>query len=363
MCESTAPSAPTNQNITQTSIPDYAKPYAESMLGKGFGSFNPATGVMEGGVYSQPYQAYGGEKVANFSDLQKQAQTGIAGLQTPGGFGQAATMAGQAGQGVLGTVDQAGTYGAQGSTAGRAYGQNATDANAVQQYMNPYLRATLDPALQLQNQQFGMLDAQNQGRATQAGAFGGGRQAIMQGLNQQNQMLAQNQLTGNAYNQAYSAANQNMQEAGRQGMAGAGLGLQGIAAQQAGFAQAGNQATNLSNITNQGLGAQQGIYGLQNQVGAQQQAQQQAIDTSKYNDFLAQRAYPIEQLANQSNMLRGLPMAGSGSSTQYLAPPSAIQNLASLGLGAAGISKVMAKGGMAYSNGGGLGAIALNNLV
>jgi len=56
----------------------------------------------------------------------------------------------------------------------------------------------------------------------------------------------------------------------------------------------------------------------------------------------------------------------------YTPPPSTAQTVASLGLGAAGISKMfaegglaegMAAGGMAYSNGGGLGALALNNLV
>jgi hypothetical protein len=51
-----------------------------------------------------------------------------------------------------------------------------------------------------------------------------------------------------------------------------------------------------------------------------------------------------------------------------------MQNITSLGLGAAGISKLMgsanggltqsmANGGVAMSNGGGLGALALNNLV
>jgi hypothetical protein len=49
----------------------------------------------------------------------------------------------------------------------------------------------------------------------------------------------------------------------------------------------------------------------------------------------------------------------------YQAPPSSAQNIMSLGLGAAGISKLagMANGGVAMSNGGGLGALAMNNLV
>ncbi|NBU71133.1 MAG: hypothetical protein EBS53_06720, partial [Bacteroidetes bacterium] len=29
-----APAAPTTQNVTQTSIPEYARPYVETMLGK-----------------------------------------------------------------------------------------------------------------------------------------------------------------------------------------------------------------------------------------------------------------------------------------------------------------------------------------
>ncbi|WP_372825464.1 hypothetical protein [Polaromonas sp.] len=354
MCGSSQPAAPTGQTLTQTTIPDYAKPYVEGMLGKqqalGDAAFNP----FPGGVNAQ---------VAGFSPLQQQAQSGVAGLQMPGQFGQASDMARQSGVGALGTTGQAAGYGAQGSAAGQAYGQNAQDPAAVQRYMNPYLQATLDPAMQLQQQQFGMLNAQNQGQATQAGAFGGGRQAIMQGLNQQNQMLAQNQLVGNAYNQAYNQANQNMQTAGSQAMQGAGLGLQGVAAEQAGYGQAGQAATNLSNIGNQALGAEQSIYGAQQATGATQQAQEQARMAQAQRNWDQEIAYPQQQLSNMSNMLRGLPMQGTGTQSTYETGPSGIQNIASLGLGAAGISRLMrnAKGGMIRS--GGLGAIALKNLV
>jgi hypothetical protein len=65
-----------------------------------------------------------------------------------------------------------------------------------------------------------------------------------------------------------------------------------------------------------------------------------------------------------SDIIRGAPLTQTGSSL-YQAPPSTAQNIMSLGLGAAGIAKVagMAGGGVAMSNGGGLGALALNNLV
>ena len=67
---------------------------------------------------------------------------------------------------------------------------------------------------------------------------------------------------------------------------------------------------------------------------------------------------------SMSDMLRGAPLSQTGTSV-YQAPPSTAQNIMSLGLGAAGISKIagMANGGVAMSNGGGLGALAMNNLV
>jgi hypothetical protein len=105
-----------------------------------------------------------------------------------------------------------------------------------------------------------------------------------------------------------------------------------------------------------------GINALQNQYGLQQQAQAQNILGTQYQDYLNAQNYPYKQLGFMSDIIRGVPLTQTGSSV-YQAPPSNIQNIASLGLGAAGISKVMgmADGGVARS--GGLGALALNTLV
>jgi hypothetical protein len=54
--------APSSQTVTQTSIPEYAQPYVERMLGKAE-AFSAA-----------PYQAYGGERIAGFTPMQIQAQ-------------------------------------------------------------------------------------------------------------------------------------------------------------------------------------------------------------------------------------------------------------------------------------------------
>lgn len=227
----------------------------------------------------------------NYGAMGAQAGQNAADIGTMGGmqYGQQGANAGQA-AGAIGTMaglgygaqgsqagQQAAGYGAQGANAGNAYGQNATNPNAVAAYMNPYLQNTLSPALQLQNQSFGQINAQNQGQATQQGAFGGGRQAVMQGLNQQNQALAQNQLVGNAYNQAYNTANQNMQTAGSQAMQGAGLGITG---QQAAISGA-NTGLSGANTALQGQqtnisGANTGLSGVNAGIAGQNAAMQGA---------------------------------------------------------------------------------------
>ena len=380
--------------------------------------------------------------VAGFSPLQQQAQQGAANLSMPGQFNTATTMAGNAGQGLLGTVNpamaygnlgstmgtqaaslspqaqqygamgaQIGTqgglgyggqgfqagqnaagYGAMGAQQGASYGQNATNAQSVQQYMNPYLQATLNPAMQLQNQQFGQINAQNQAQATQQGAFGGGRQAVTQGLNQQNQMLAQNQLVGNAYNQAYNTANQNMQQAASLGMQGAGLGIQGqqaaitgantglagvgqalagqqlglsglntantlyntgiaganaglagVNAAQAGYTGANTAAANLGNLGTQQLAAQNSILNTQNTMGNQQQANQQAVINQAIQNYANTQNYPMQQAYNILGLTTGIPT--SQTQTQYTAAPNSVNTVLGAGAVATGVSKV-AKGGI-----------------
>ena len=91
------------------------------------------------------------------------------------------------------------------------------------------------------------------------------------------------------------------------------------------------------------------------------QAQMQKDIDTKYQDYLSAQNYPYKQLSFMSDIIRGVPLTQTGSSV-YQAAPSTMQNITSLGLGAAGISKLFADGGEVKS-GGGLGALALNNLV
>jgi hypothetical protein len=71
-------------------------------------------------------------------------------------------------------------------------------------------------------------------------------------------------------------------------------------------------------------------------AGAVQQAQgQQALDLA-YQDFIQQKQYPYQQLAFQSDMLRGLPLS-QAAQQQYTAPPSMMSQLGGLGTTALGI--------------------------
>ena len=54
--------APTSQTVTNTSIPEYARPYVETMLGKSQALTD---------INANPYQTYGGNRIAGFSHCNK----------------------------------------------------------------------------------------------------------------------------------------------------------------------------------------------------------------------------------------------------------------------------------------------------
>ena len=337
------PTQTTSTNY-QTNIPEYAKPYVETMLGATQKQLFQGESTGDGGFNItgfQPYKAYGGsydsqgnqisydptKAVAGFSPLQKQAQQGIGNLQTPGQFNQAMRGTTMAGMGGLGVANQATTGGFQ---------------NEVGGYMNPYLDMALQPALQEAQRQYGITGTQQQSAATQAGAFGGSREAIMAAENERNKNTAMNSIIGQGYNQAFQGAqqqyNQNMQN------------------QLAGYGLAGQQAGQLAGIAGQQLGAEQSILGAQNQAGAQQQAQQQQIINQSMQDYANAQQYPLMQLGTMSNMIRGLPMQAQTTQQYAAAPNQLTQGIGAAGAAASlynatkaegGVIKSMASGGIA----------------
>ena len=338
-----APTQTTSTNY-QTNIPEYARPYVETMLGATQKQLFQGTPTGDGGFNItgfQPYKAYGGtydaqgnqtsydpsKSVAGFSPLQQQAQQGIANLQVPGQFNQAMRGTTMAGMGGLNVANQATTGGFQ---------------NEVGGYMNPYLNMALQPALQEAQRQYGITGTQQQSAATQAGAFGGSREAIMAAENERNKNTAMNSIIGQGYNQAFQGAqqqyNQNLQN------------------QLSGYGLAGQQAGQLAGIAGQQLGAEQGIYGAQNQMGAQQQAQQQQIINQSMQDYANAQQYPLMQLGTMSNMIRGLPMQAQTTQQYAAAPNQLTQGIGAAGAAASlynatkaegGVIKSMASGGIA----------------
>ena len=87
-------SQPVKQEITQSTLPEYARPYFEGMMQRA------STAL------TTPYQTYDQERIAGFTPQQQQLQQSILGQQTPGQFGAASNFATAAGLGSL----QAGQY-------------------------------------------------------------------------------------------------------------------------------------------------------------------------------------------------------------------------------------------------------------
>lgn len=324
----------TTVNQSNTNIPEYARPYVEEMLGRA-GALTDTN--------QNPYQSYGGQRIADFNALQKQAFGNVANMTTSGQLGTGTNLATQAGQGSLGLAGQM-------AGAGQNYANMATDPNAVKAYMNPYIQGALQPQLNQLAQQAGIQSAGQQGAATQAGAFGGSRSALANSLAQQNGLMAQQAALGQGYDQAFKAAQQAQQF-------GANLGLQGQQGALSAYGQANSAANTLGQLGQEQFNQQRNINQDQQTTGAVQQAQaQQALD-QKYQDWANQLKYPYEQLGFMSDMLRGLPM--SQSTNNWWSPgPSTASQLGGLGLAGLGIYGMSggfrAKGGVVKAANGGL---------
>jgi hypothetical protein len=325
-----AAASPTQTTVQNTNIPEYARPYVETMLGATQQQLfntqqNPdgttqITGVKPYVPYSQNPQDY----IAPFSPMQQQAFSTTANLQTPQQYQDASQMTGVGGTGAYGLAGQE-------AQAGNQYNRMATNPNAVGAFMNPYIQQSLQPQLNMIAQQGGIQGAQQQGAATQVGAFGGSRNALQQALTQQNTLLAQQQAIGQGYNTAYNNAMQNMQY-------GAGLGLQGQQAANTALGTGIGAFGQLGSLGGQQLAATQGIAQAQMQAGTAQQQQQQNIMNQAIQNYATAQQYPQQQLSFMNAMLRGLPTQ-QATTNQYQAAPSQLSQVTGLGLAGLGAYK------------------------
>jgi hypothetical protein len=190
------------------------------------------------------YQAYTGPLTAGESELQNKAFTNAGNLNIPTGQMGAFTPS---------------TFGAD-------------QANA---YMNPYLQAALDPVLKEQRRAAEINNLGGMGSLTKAGAFGGGRQAVMESEGLRNLLDLQTKTLGEGYRTAYDkAADQFNKEQG--------FGLQAqTAANQYGLQALTEQA---------GLGAQQRGITAEGVAADKAQFEEEKLDPYKKVEF-AQKLY------------------------------------------------------------------------
>jgi hypothetical protein len=170
-----------------------------------------------------------------------------------------------------------------------------------------------------------------------------GQQAGMQGLTTANQLYG----TGIQGSQAgMQGAQTGLQGVDRQlagtaqGMQGAGVGLQGVSGAQAGYGLANQAGSNLSNIGTAQLGAQTGILGLQNQIGAQQQAQEQQYINQAISNFAQAQEAPMQRYGQFNSLLRGYAAPGT-TTTQYQAAPSLLSQAGGAGIAGLGLYNAM----------------------
>jgi len=296
---------PTGSTNTQ-GLADWASPYITNYLGQAQA------------LSQSPYETYQGPLTAAPSTLQSTAFTGLGSLTVPESIGNAATTAG-----TLATTAGALSY--DPTTFTNQYSApvgSSFDATQAQAYMNPYLQASLNPQLDEARRQSQITQQQNAAKMTQAGAFGGGRQAILDAETQRSLGTNLANITGQGYNTAFNNAQQQFnadqarkiqeaqfkaqygseaQRASEQSKQyGAGFGLQGL---QTGL-QAAQAQGQLGNTQNQ---AQIGNINAQLAGGAQQRGITAEGTAADLAEFEKQRQYPYQQVQFQRDMISGLP--------------------------------------------------------
>jgi hypothetical protein len=272
-------------------------------------------------------------------------------------------------------------------------------AQGAQSMMSPYTQAVIDPTMALGKQALQQNLQQVGANANQAGAFGGSRQGVQEGVAQSQAALGESNILGNllntGYGQAlgvagtlgnnlqqdrYGAASTLAQMAGNQGSTLAGLQAQGggqfagllgsgantlananygagntLAQLQAtgGGQMAGYNQADINNALTTGSGLPQQY--LQNLlgIGGLQQSQQQAGLNAAQGNYYGQQQQPIQNLDLLLSAVSGVPygtsgtMTGTGTTsgtTTGTTTPSTVDQIGSyLGL----ISKVAQVGGAA----------------
>jgi len=206
----------------------------------------------------------GSNRIASLSPMQQQVGQQLQSLQLDRGYGQARDI-----------------YGGM------------SDANRVGQYMNPYLQLALDPQIRQATENARINSVAQDRGAARAGSYGGARNILAQQQANKNLQTNLADITGKGYNTAFDTA------------------MKTQLAQAQGLTDTATKATgaNLANLQ------AQGAYG-----DLQRAIQQQQLDT-QYADVMRKADFPMEQVGNMANILRGVPIVQTGGQTTVSTPP------------------------------------------
>lgn len=334
-------SGSTTSTVTNTTIPKQFYPFFERVLTRGEA------------ISNQDYTPYQGQRLAgttgdtaqSYGMIRDMAAQGMPGTQQAMDMTQNAyNAAGQAGAGGPYQFSEFG-YSDPGTFSGQAVGQ----------YMSPYMQNVVNTQKMSALEDFQIADAMRANQAAKAGAFGGSRQAVQQGMAERDLLSRTNQIQAEGLQQSYQDAQRMFGEdraarmASEQARAAelarvqsgqsaedynyANFGLE-QARQQAAFADQFSQLEQRARA-----GDVQAAQLLQSQ-GGQQQGQQQASLDIGYQDYLRQLGYPMEQLQQYASILHGSPVANAASqSTQT--PYNPVQQALGMGISALGLYNAM----------------------
>jgi hypothetical protein len=269
-------------------LPDYARPYMQDIL---------ATGKEE---YITPYVGYGGERIAPESTQRRLVSEGIESLVQTGSpyYGEAMDL-------TRGAIRQS-----------QVPSEFTTEA--AQRYMSPFLEQSLGRQKAAAISEYAGQTADRKAQAARAGAFGGSREAVLQGQAEKGMLNRLADIEAKGREAAFEQARAQF-EADR-GYRSGQIGTQAeLASGLAGLGESSTQAY---------LQRLQQLEG----VGKAEEARKQLELDEQYQEFMRQQGYPTEQLEKFSDLVRGIP---GRADTTYGPPPDILTQL--LGSGVTGL--------------------------
>ena len=205
-------------------------------------------------------------------------------------------------------------------------------SDIAQQYMNPYLESALRPQMAEMQRVADIARMSDASRLTQAGAYGGSRQAIMESEGRRNLLGKQSEALGQGYATAYDKAmaqfNADQTRRAQEAQFGATFGLDSLKTGIQG-AQTQAQAGAL-----QSTAEQAGLRGLLDAGAVERGIESEGIAADKAQ-FEEARLNPFKMVQFQQSLLSGMPLA----SQSYSMPGTS--NLQQFSEGASTIDRLL----------------------